>query len=89
MPDEDGVSLLRRVRAEHGRVPAIAVSAFSGPSEKRRISSAGFDGHIEKPIALEVLTSTIVDLVGRRYAEDRSHRSREDGVSSTIGVVEE
>lgn len=65
MPDEDGVSLLIRLRAKHGHVPAIAVSAFSAASELRPISAAGFDAHIKKPIALEALTSVITGLVGR------------------------
>jgi signal transduction histidine kinase/ActR/RegA family two-component response regulator len=70
MPDEDGLSLLRRVRATHGPVRAIAVSAFSGPSESHRIATAGFDGHVKKPIALEELTSIIAGLVqGRTMGE--------------------
>jgi CheY-like chemotaxis protein len=89
MPDEDGVSLLRRVRAEHGRVPAIAVSAFSGPSELRRISSAGFDGHIKKPILLEELTSTIAGLVGRRSGDEPGAGSEEKSARNSVLLVED
>lgn len=89
MPDEDGVSLLRRLRSEHGRVPAIAVSAFSGESEQRRISEAGFDGHIKKPIALDELTSTIKGLVGRCYTEERDLRPRDEPAPRSVLVVED
>jgi len=89
MPDEDGVSLLRRLRAEHGRVPAIAVSAFSGASEQRQISAAGFDGHIKKPIALDELTSTVTGVVGRCYTEERDLRPREARPARSVLVVED
>jgi signal transduction histidine kinase/CheY-like chemotaxis protein len=64
MPGEDGISLLERIRAEYGHVPAIAISAFSGPKERQRVASAGFDGHVMKPFALPDLTSQIAALVG-------------------------
>jgi signal transduction histidine kinase/ActR/RegA family two-component response regulator len=89
MPDEDGLSLLRRVRAEHGDVRAIAVSAFSGPSETRQISSAGFDGHVKKPIALEELTSTIAGLVGARSVEEHPFRAAKQDVFGSVLVVED
>jgi two-component system capsular synthesis sensor histidine kinase RcsC len=89
MPDEDGLSLLRRVRAEHGDMPAIAVSAFSGPSEMHRISSAGFDGHIKKPIALEELTSTIAGLVGARSAGEHSFSAAKQEVFGSVLAIED
>jgi CheY-like chemotaxis protein len=89
MPDEDGLSLLRRVRAEHGDVRAIALSAFSGPSESRQISNAGFDGHLKKPIAIEELTSTIASLVGGRSSEAHVLRSGQKGASAVVLVVED
>jgi signal transduction histidine kinase/ActR/RegA family two-component response regulator len=87
MPDEDGLSLLRRVRAEHGDMPAIAISAFSGPSEMHQISSAGFDGHIKKPIALEELTSTIAGLAAR--SGGHTFRTAKQDVFGSVPAVED
>jgi signal transduction histidine kinase len=89
MPDEDGMSLLARVRAEYGAVPALAVSAFSGPSEMRKISAAGFDGHVKKPIALEELTSTVAALAWPRSKGAFAVRSAETQVSGSLLVVED
>ncbi len=53
MPDEDGFSLLAKLRAmEHGQtpMPVIALTAFARPEDRRRMLLAGFAMHIPKPI---------------------------------------
>lgn len=50
MPDIDGYELIRRVRISHGAVPAIAVSAYARPQDRRRALSAGFNGYCSKPV---------------------------------------
>ena len=50
MPDIDGYELIRRVRATHPALPAIAVSAYARPQDRRRALSAGFDGYCAKPV---------------------------------------
>ena len=50
MPDIDGYELIRRVRASHPSLPAIAVSAYARPQDRRRALSAGFDGYCAKPV---------------------------------------
>jgi PAS domain S-box-containing protein len=54
MPDEDGYSLLRKVRLlppeRGGDVPAIALTAFARPEDFRRAIEAGFQLHISKPV---------------------------------------
>ena len=50
MPDIDGYELIRRVRASHPTLPAIAVSAYARPQDRRRALSAGFDGYCAKPV---------------------------------------
>jgi signal transduction histidine kinase/CheY-like chemotaxis protein len=50
MPDIDGYELIRRVRASHPTLPAIAVSAYARPEDRRRALSAGFDGYCAKPV---------------------------------------
>jgi CheY-like chemotaxis protein len=65
MPDQDGYSLLHKLRTwEHveGRisVPAIAVSAFCRDEDVRRSIAAGFDRHWTKPVE----AAHIVDEIG-------------------------
>ena len=50
MPDIDGYELIRRVRVSHPTLPAIAVSAYARPQDRRRALSAGFDGYCAKPV---------------------------------------
>jgi signal transduction histidine kinase/ActR/RegA family two-component response regulator len=63
MPDEDGLSLVRRMRAAGGdlaRVPTIALTAFTREESKQRIFDAGFDAHVPKPLDADTLTRTIL-----------------------------
>ncbi|HEU4539372.1 MAG TPA: ATP-binding protein [Polyangiaceae bacterium] len=54
MPDEDGLSLMRRVRAlppeRGGRIPAVALTAYAGAEDRVRALRAGFQTHATKPI---------------------------------------
>ena len=51
MPDIDGYELIRRVRASRiATLPAIAVSAYARPQDRRRALTAGFDGYCAKPV---------------------------------------
>jgi signal transduction histidine kinase len=50
MPDIDGYELIRRIRTSLPRLPAIAVSAYARPQDRRRALSAGFDGYCAKPV---------------------------------------
>jgi CheY-like chemotaxis protein len=54
MPKEDGYDLIRQIRAlpaaEGGRIPAIAVSGYANPEDRRRALAAGFHGHVAKPM---------------------------------------
>jgi len=66
MPDEDGLSLLRRVRSlsasEGGRVPALALSAYADEDDRRRGFDSGFDEYIAKPANPTKLTSIVARL---------------------------
>lgn len=53
MPQEDGYSLIRKIRSmtdERSKIPAIAVTAYTRESDKKRVLDAGFQTHIAKPI---------------------------------------
>jgi len=50
MPDIDGYELIRRVRRSHAALPAVAVSAYARPEDRRRALAAGYDGYCAKPV---------------------------------------
>jgi signal transduction histidine kinase/ActR/RegA family two-component response regulator len=68
MPDEDGYSLIQKVRAmkpeKGGRIPAIALTAYTRAEERVKVLSAGFDVHLPKPVEPDELVTTIAKLVG-------------------------
>jgi CheY-like chemotaxis protein len=70
MADEDGYSLIRRVRLlapEHGgRVPAIAVSAYAREEDRLRALAAGFQQHLAKPFDPADLVALVARLARRR-----------------------
>src|SRR5262245_6479194 len=69
MPDEDGFSLVRRVREwERGRdiyTPAVALTAYGRVEDRVRALMAGFQSHVAKPVEPAELTVVIANLVRR------------------------
>ena len=55
MPGEDGYSLIRRIRAlgaeEGGRIPSIALTAFTRAEDRAKALGAGFTAHLGKPVS--------------------------------------
>ena len=53
MPDEDGYSLIRRVRLLGGerKLPAIALTAYARQQDADEAIAAGYDRHLAKPVA--------------------------------------
>jgi len=69
MPDEDGYSLIRKVRAlgpaEGGQTPAIALTAYGRRQDRRRSLAAGYSMHVPKPVDPGELTAIVAGVVGR------------------------
>jgi CheY-like chemotaxis protein len=69
MPDEDGYSLIRRIRASSTRrlasIPAAAVTAHAGDHERQKALEAGFQVHVTKPIEPFDLARTVGELARR------------------------
>jgi signal transduction histidine kinase/ActR/RegA family two-component response regulator len=69
MPDEDGYSLIRKVRAlsaeRGGLIPAAAFTAYAREEDRQRALDAGFHMHVAKPIGSRELIATIASLAGR------------------------
>ncbi|GAX34641.1 response regulator [Nodularia sp. NIES-3585] len=67
MPEEDGYSLIRKIRAltkdQGGRVPAVALTAYADPEDCIRALEAGFEIHVAKPVDPEELVVTVANLV--------------------------
>ena len=70
MPGEDGLALIRRVRAlpaeQGGAVAAAALTAYASPAEREAAIRAGFDWHVAKPVDPPELLQVIGALSQRR-----------------------
>jgi len=72
MPEEDGHSLARRVRArddEKSRIPAVALTAYGGPLQRQLALAAGFDDYVKKPFAPEDLVRVVAAVARRKWLE--------------------
>ncbi|MEW5860569.1 MAG: ATP-binding protein [Cyanobacteriota bacterium] len=68
MPNEDGYSLIRRVRAleaEQGQIPSVALTAYARVDDQKAALSAGFQSHVAKPVDPAELIAVVTSLVGR------------------------
>jgi CheY-like chemotaxis protein len=70
MPDEDGYSLIRQVRAreagEGKGISAIALTGYVRPEDAERLLAAGFQTHLRKPVEPEELVVTVAALAAIR-----------------------
>jgi PAS domain S-box-containing protein len=72
MPDEDGYSLIRRIRAldaaHGGAIPSLALTAYTRTEDRTKALAAGFTTHIGKPVNPKDLIAALSNLaafVGR------------------------
>jgi PAS domain S-box-containing protein len=76
MPDEDGYSLIRKVRAlsdDHQKnIPAIALTAFTRAQDRMRAMTTGYQNHISKPVEPDELATVIASLTGRLRMEEEN-----------------
>jgi PAS domain S-box-containing protein len=66
MPDEDGHSLTRRIRARHdakSTIPALAVTAYGGALQRQLALSAGFDDYVKKPFTPHDLVRAVAGVL--------------------------
>ena len=66
MSEENGYDLIRKVRAlppeKGGNIPAVALTAYAGPVDRRRALLAGFHVHLAKPVEPDELLAVIGSL---------------------------
>jgi len=84
MPDEDGYSLIRNLRAmerESGReTPAIALTAYVRVQDRARAVAAGFNILVEKPVDPDELIAVLAGIAESRAGQPaRALREQPDG----------
>jgi PAS domain S-box-containing protein len=69
MPDEDGYSLIKKVRAlsaeQGGKIPAAALTAYARVEDRMRVLRSGFQIHLPKPVEPAELVAVVTSLSGR------------------------
>jgi PAS domain S-box-containing protein len=74
MPDEDGYSLISRIRQlppeKGGQIPALALSAFASAESRQRAFDAGFHRYLTKPFEPGLIVDQVVAL--RKVGEEES-----------------
>lgn len=75
MPRMDGYELARRLREnpKHEHLALVALTGWGQASDRERISNAGFDRHLLKPVDIGELTRTLGKLASQPAA--RKHRA--------------
>ncbi|MBW4449487.1 MAG: response regulator [Spirirestis rafaelensis WJT71-NPBG6] len=67
MPEMDGYSFIRQIRTmspeQGGNIPAIALTAYAGETDKQQVLAAGFTKHVAKPVVADELIALIAELV--------------------------
>ena len=66
MPNEDGYSLIRRIRETGNDVPAVAITAYVRSEDEIRVRDAGFQQHIAKPFDPAHLVQAVRELSTER-----------------------
>lgn len=67
MPEEDGYSLIGRVRALKGKenaLPAIALTAYARSEDRTKAIRSGFQNHLAKPVEPAELLAVVGSLAG-------------------------
>jgi CheY-like chemotaxis protein len=69
MPEMNGYDLIATIRQlaeeQGGRTPAVALSAYAGIDDRKRVLAAGYEMHIPKPFVAAELISAAIFLTER------------------------
>jgi PAS domain S-box-containing protein len=69
MPEEDGYSLIAKVRAlgkeRGGSVPAAALTSYASEEDRIRVLRSGFQIHVPKPVRASELIAVVANLADR------------------------
>jgi CheY-like chemotaxis protein len=62
MPNEDGYSLIRRIRENGSGIPAVAITAYTRAEDQAKVHDAGFQRHVAKPFDPADLVQAVSEL---------------------------
>jgi len=67
LPDIDGVTALKRIRADvrTASIPVVAVSASVMADEQQRVTASGFDAFVTKPINVKSFIEMVERFAGK------------------------
>ncbi len=67
LPDINGIEAFGRIRAhaDTAAIPVVAFTASVTPMDRNRVTDAGFDGFISKPVNLKEFLATIAQLLAK------------------------
>ena len=63
---DTGMTLIRELRLQGCRAPAIAVAGYSNERTRAFAAACGFNAHLEKPVAPALLLTTITGVLPPR-----------------------
>lgn len=75
LPDEDGISILKKLKANHEtkKIPVIMLTAKSSEYDKIKGLDLGADDYVSKPFGVMELISRIKAVMRRTHAEEREN----------------
>ncbi|GGJ92086.1 CheR family methyltransferase [Pseudomonas matsuisoli] len=67
MPEMDGLMFMRALRQtpRHALTPTLALTGYGSDRDISETLQAGFNGHVDKPIAFDILLARVGELIGR------------------------
>ena len=70
LPNISGLELIERLKSDpsHRDLPILAITAYVGKEEERRIREAGASDYLAKPVAMKTFVSAIERLLPERSA---------------------
>ncbi len=80
MPNVDGMEAVIQLRKDGYKGKIVALSGHSWDNLEEALASAGFDGYLVKPIALDDLVKKILFFCGRQDRASAPSRSETSAV---------
>jgi PAS domain S-box-containing protein len=70
LPDEDGYEFIRRIRSltksSSANVPALALTAYALPNDRKKALIAGYHDHLTKPVEPHELLNSVASIARRK-----------------------
>lgn len=63
LPDIDGLEATRRIKAQMGTIPILALTANAMYGDEERCLAAGCDGYLAKPVSKDMLLGKVAEFL--------------------------